>query len=765
METRQSISKQVIKIAFFSVWLILLSGIVGASSAAFSRPTNKPADIDKIAPEVRQAVSSLQADEMTTVIVRLKAQANLLAITDRNRQIRIEKVINALQGMANATQNRIKALLQSRTTEGKVDQFESYWIFNGLVVTATADVIAELAALPEVDTITPNTSIQGLASQTAESPPEPNIALIEADGMWSLGFQGQGIVVANMDTGVDVTHPDLSAQWRGGSNSWFDPNGEHPDTPIDFNGHGTWTMGAMVGRDAGGTAIGVAPAAQWIAVKIFNDSGSATAAGIHAGFQWLLDPDGDPATPDTPNVVNNSWTFQSPTCNLEFQPDLVALRAVGIVPVFAAGNFGPNAGTSTSPANYPEAFAVGGTDNNDSIYTYSSRGPSACGEANTIYPEIVVPGVNIHTTDLYSLYTYATGTSLAAPQAAGGLALLLSSDPNLTVTEQESALLNSAVDLGDLGPDNNFGTGRLDILAAYQWLTSTTEQPTPTPTSTPGTGPNLALNKPVTVSSAQDTSHDGTMAVDGDLATLWQTAKAVGKNKLPAESITVDLEGSTSVSQVVLEWEANYATSYTIEGSNDNNTWVTMFSTTTGDGGNDTVTFSPVSARYVRLNSTAWSSPSQRNWLKEFEIYAGSGSPAPTPPPTNTPTFTPTATPTATPDNGTTMHVGDLDGSSSPGKMNRWDVTVVVTIHNANEAPLASATVNGSWSSGASGSASCVTNSMGQCSFTKTSIRNNVANVIFTVNSVTHSTSSYLVTANHDPDGDSDGTTISVLKP
>lgn len=756
MEQRQRIDKKVtILVVILAGLLTLLSGAVQASSAAVTTAVEKSTKIDKIAPEVQQAISSLQTDEMTTVIVRLKAQANLLAITDQNRQVRIEKVINALQNMANATQNRIKALLQSRAAEGKVDQFESYWVFNGLAVTATADVIAEVAGLPEVDTITPNTSIQAPAPQTAGSTPEPNLSLVNAPALWGLGFQGQGIVVANMDTGVDVTHPDLSAQWRGGSNSWFDPNGEHA-TPVDVGGHGTWTMGVMVGRDAGGTAIGVAPDAQWIAVKIFNDQGSATVAGIHAGYQWLIDPDENPATADTPHVVNNSWTYSAPGCNLEFQNDLIALRAVGIVPVFAAGNYGPNAATSPSPSNNPEAFAVGGTNNSDLIYTYSSRGPSACGEAETIYPDMVAPGVNIHTADLFSQYTNATGTSLAAPHVAGGLALLLSSNPNLTVAEQELALLDGAVDLGDPGPDNDFGTGRLDLLAAYQSLN--TGEPPPAEQ-------NLALNKPVTVSSVQDTSHDGNMAVDGDLATLWQTAKAVGKNKLPAEWITVDLGSSLSISRVVLEWEANFATNYTIQVSNDNNTWATAFSTAAGDGGNDSVTFNPVSARYVRLDSTAWSSPSLRNWLREFEIYAGSGNPAPTPTPTNTPTSTPTPTPTSTPDNRITMHVGDLDGSSGPGKGSRWDATVVVTIHDANEAPLANATVDGSWSNGASGSASCVTDSTGRCSFTKSSIRSNVANVIFTVKNVTHATDSYLATANHDPDGDSDGTSISVLKP
>ena len=349
------------------------------------------------------------------------------------------------------------------------------WIINGLEVTATAAVIQELAMLNEVDQIIPNATIQQPLLPASTVPAETNIEHVNAPALWDLdgqgqGWQGQGMVIANMDTGVDISHPDLNANWRGGTNSWFDPSGQHPTTPTDVAGHGTWTMGVMVGGGASGKIIGMAPAAQWIAVKIFNDQGSATVAGIHAGFQWLLDPDGDPSTDDAPNVVNNSWTFTYPGCNLEFAGDLQALRAAGILPIFAAGNSGPYPETSISPANNPGAFAVGGVNNSDAMYTYSSRGPATCGGPTTTYPQLVAPGVNIPSTDLFGLYASETGTSLAAPHVAGALALLLSAFPNLTVEEQEAALINGAVDLGTSGADNDFGYGRLDVLRSYQTL-------------------------------------------------------------------------------------------------------------------------------------------------------------------------------------------------------------------------------------------------------------------------------------------------------
>jgi hypothetical protein len=225
-------------------------------------------------------------------------------------------------------------------------------------------------------------------------------------------------------------------------------------------------MGALVGGDAGGTAIGMAPDARWIAVKIFNDRGTATSAGIHLGYQWLLDPDGNPATADSPNVVDNSWTSASPgACSAEFQPDLRSLRAAGMLPVFAAGNYGPSAGTSASPANLPEALSVGVVNNSGVVDGSSSRGPSACGQ--TVYPQLVAPGVGVRTTDLYGGFVNQTGSSMAAPHAAGALALLLNAFPGLSVDRQAAALQNSAVDLGVAGPDNTYGYGRLDAVAAY----------------------------------------------------------------------------------------------------------------------------------------------------------------------------------------------------------------------------------------------------------------------------------------------------------
>jgi len=416
------------------------------------------------------AVSAAVPQRMVDVVVVLRAQADLSRIRAGSRPARLAAVEGALRAAAASHQRGVLTLLRARQAQHLVQRITPLWIVNEVSVRAAPSVVREVAGRADVLAVRPDATVTAPAplagSEVAAA--ESNIARVNAPALWDLGYRGQGVVVANMDTGVDVSHPDLAGRWRGGSNSWYDPNGQHPTTPVDVSGHGTQTMGVMVGGDAGGTSIGMAPDATWIAAKIFNDSGVTTSTKIHLGFQWLLDPDHDPATADAPHVVNNSWTMSTGGCNLDFQLDLRNLRAAGVLPVFSAGNYGPTAGTVLSPANNPEAVAVGSVDDADVVDPSSSRGPSAC--AGSTAPKLTAPGVGIRTSDLYGTYLDASGTSVAAPHAAGALALLLSAFPGVPADRQEAALESGAVDLGPSGVDTAYGFGRLDVLAAYQWL-------------------------------------------------------------------------------------------------------------------------------------------------------------------------------------------------------------------------------------------------------------------------------------------------------
>jgi subtilisin family serine protease len=474
---------------------------------------------------------------MVDAVVVLSAQADLSRVAGSTRPARLSAVEGALRSTAAGTQRGVLALLRARQAQHLVSRITPLWIVNEVGVRATPAVLRELAERSDVRAVQPDVTITAPVPSPALTPqtlpagaPEANIAKINAPALWNLGYTGQGVVVASMDTGVDVTHPDLAGRWRGGSDSWYDPNGQHPTTPTDVNGHGTQTMGVIVGGDAGGTSIGVAPGAKWIAVKIFNDRGTTTSTVIHQGFQWLLDPDHNPATPDAPNVVNDSWTMSTAGCSLDFQPDLRNLRAAGILPVFAAGNFGPTSGTVLNPANLPEAFAVGGTDDSDLLDPESSRGPSAC--AGAVAPKLTAPGVGVHTSDIFGGYIDDTGTSVAAPHVSGALALLLSAFPGLPADRQEAALEAGAIDLGTTGLDNDYGYGRLDVLAAYQYLAATpdyTLAASPSSASTqPGGGATYAISSTGTNGFAGDVALSVSGLPAGASATLTPAVIAGG---------------------------------------------------------------------------------------------------------------------------------------------------------------------------------------------------------------------------------------------
>ena len=453
------------------VTICLLATTFGTVSSATRRTADE--SLATIDPALAVVLAALPDDASISAIVVLRGQLDPARIRPNVGERAAAALVRSLRDHADRAQGGLRAVVRQGLARGDVLVATPLWVVNGLSVTAHPRFIEQLANRPEIASILPDNTIQAPLATAAGSgvPTEPNIDLIGAPSLWSLGFRGAGVTIASMDTGVDSTHPDLAAQWRGDAGSWFDPYGQHAG-PADLNGHGTQTMGVMVGRSADGSAIGVAPDATWIAAKIFNDSGTATTTAIHLAFQWALDPDGNPATADTPSVVNNSWTFGSIGCNTDFEPDLAALMAAGITPVFAAGNFGPSGSTSASPANNPDAFAVGAVDNIDASYASSSRGPTSCGrQSPATYPALTAPGVTVRTADRGAMYTTATGTSIAAPHVTGALALLRGAVPAATPAEIRAALLATARDLGTEGADNTYGAGRLGVAVAYARLT------------------------------------------------------------------------------------------------------------------------------------------------------------------------------------------------------------------------------------------------------------------------------------------------------
>ena len=294
-----------------------------------------------------------------------------------------------------------------------------------------------------------------LAATTAV--PSASVTATGAPAMWAQGQTGRGAVVAVLDTGIAPGFPQLSTA----SGSWFDPYNEH-STPFDEDvaGHGT---------EVAEVVVSMAPDVRVIAARVFSDGGRSTTSAVHRAFEWALDPDGNPRTDDAPSVVNGSWDDGLPgRCESEFDDDLVALRAAGIVPVFAAGNSGPGSGTGASPASAPGAVAVGSVSSADVVSSFSGRGPSSC--TNAIFPTIAAYGEGIAIEGPAGT-TVVSGTSFAAPQVTGAVALLTAMFPGATPDAIVDALVRGARDVGTPGIDADTGAGVLNVPQAAALLT------------------------------------------------------------------------------------------------------------------------------------------------------------------------------------------------------------------------------------------------------------------------------------------------------
>lgn len=517
-------------------------------AAALSMALPVYAEPAAISTALQQALQGTAPEQSLPIIIRFTEHIDPQAITVGNPAQRREKLIRALQLQAERSQAPLHAYLRANGA-GNV---KLLWLINGLSLTLPAKAVEQLANQPNVESITLDATL-AVAETTlgTTAPPEWNLSMMGADQLWQAGYTGQGVVVATLDTGADPQHPDIGAKWRGGSNSWFDPNGQHA-TPYDAHGHGTQLLGVMVGGNAGGTSIGVAPGAQWIAVKIFNDAGSATYSGIHSAYQWLLDPDGNPAVDDAPQVVANAWGLidAAGSCVNEFQADIDVLRAAGIAVAYSAGNAGPATASSVSPANYAGNLSTGAVDAQQAVPIFSSRGPSACDGA--LFPAVVAPGVNVHTADrtfgglIPDAYIDVSGTSFAAAHVAGGIALLQSARPQASASSIESALRDASHDLDTPGPDSDSGHGLVDLVLAHQLLSQM---------ATPGTLNFSAENFSVTENGVEarilvTRSGGSSGAVSISYSTADGTALA-GSDYLSASGVLNFADGVTSQNIVV----------------------------------------------------------------------------------------------------------------------------------------------------------------------------------------------------------------------
>ncbi len=458
----------------------------------------------KVDPWVMQTATTGE----TEFLVLLTEQADLGAAA--SLPTKLEKgayVYQTLKATAARTQGPLLAELDRLGVE-----HQAYWVANMVWVRGDAAVVQALAQRPDVARISANPWVH-LSEVDVQPVPQEipttiewNITKVGAPSVWALGDTGQGTVVAGQDTGYDWDHPALINQYRGwdGANAdhdynWHDSiHTNNPNTapgnpcgfdsvePCDDNGHGTHTMGTMVGDDGGANQIGMAPGAEWISCRNMEE-GWGMPSTYSECFEWFIAPTdlsgNNPDPSQAPHVINNSWgcpASEGCTDPLILQTVVDNTRAAGIVVVVSAGNSGSGCSTvDTAAAIYDSSYSVGATTSTDAIASFSSRGPVTIDGSNRLKPDISAPGQSIRSSIPGGGYQGGwSGTSMAGPHVAGLVSLVISAAPSLTgdVNTLEDLINETAVQLqttqtcgGTNGqiPNNVFGYGRIDALAAY----------------------------------------------------------------------------------------------------------------------------------------------------------------------------------------------------------------------------------------------------------------------------------------------------------
>jgi serine protease AprX len=501
------IAKPFIIATRLAVLLALLASILAS----------RPPDLVSQSPAWQTKVDSwvLETAEQseTEFLVMLQEQADLSGAERlRTKQEKGEYVYQQLTRTAELSQGPVLQALQAIAAESpaRVD-YRPFWIANMIWVRGDSPVVQALAQRVDVAHLFANPNIRLDPPLPAIAPLTPteaddtiievSIQRIHAPEVWAMGLRGQGVVIGGQDTGYDWTHPALQDKYRGWNGSSADHNYNWhdaihtgggrcgPDSPVpcDDGYHGTHTMGTMVGEgyDAQGNLrqFGVAPGVKWIGCRNMNQ-GVGTPATYAECYQWFIAPtdlNGEYPRPDlAPDIINNSWSC--PTSEGCTDPNVLLavvnnLRAAGILTVHSGGNSGSACSTIRTPAAiYDASFTVGATDNNDIIATFSSRGPVAIDGSSRSKPDITAPGLNIYSTVPGGGFSYASGTSMAAPHVAGVAALLLSQRPDLRgqVDRIEDLIRREAVPRttsqicggvpGSQIPNNTYGWGRVDAL-------------------------------------------------------------------------------------------------------------------------------------------------------------------------------------------------------------------------------------------------------------------------------------------------------------
>ncbi len=480
----------------FGVLFLVLAMLTPAVSVPAAAAA--PGGMDKVEALVLQ---QLAEKGQTDFFVSLTEKADLSAAGQLPTKLQKGQfVFDTLRATANRTQAGLKSYLDAQGV-----QYTAYYIVNSVLVRGGNQALLEtLAARADVASITANHTFQLEEPMINPNPPakteavESNISFVKADQAWAIA-NGSGTVMAGNDTGLYWNHPALINQYRGWNGSvadhnynWWDATGTYPNEPNDGHGHGTHTSGTMVGDDGAGNQIGMAPGARLVHCKNMDNGGGGVDEWFITCFQWDLAPwdlSGQNANPAmAPDAVNNSWGYGGGGQN-QFRESVDNLLAAGIVVEVSAGNEGSGCQSLRSPGDYQEVFTTGSIQHSGGVLPgtitgFSSRGPSSLD--GNYFPDFMAPGENIRSSVPGGGYQGGwSGTSMSGPHVTALIGLIWSANPSLKgqIDTTYQIIQQTVVPLtgqngsncgGDynVGPNNDWGYGTIDALAAVQLAVS-----------------------------------------------------------------------------------------------------------------------------------------------------------------------------------------------------------------------------------------------------------------------------------------------------
>lgn len=403
--------------------------------------------------------------------------------------------LSTVAGLRKASLSALQPLFRSQAVQEARDATASarhevasptaFWTSSSALIPVRGEDLQKIVDnVPGIEDIYPNRRLFIPPVATPKKVPESiednkasswGIRKIGALATWgAYGVRGRGVVVGLLDTGIDPDHPDLKgkiADWAEFDHLGLQVQGSQP---YDSDRHGTHCAGTIVGGNASGRWIGVAPEARIAAGLVLNGQQGGTDAQILAGIDWAVNKN-----VDVISLSLGAFILGPTTPNTYTRAILSAMR-VGIPVVAAIGNEGSQ--TSGAPGSDYFSFAVGATDQNDlaagfsggrtQIIQTSSYFPADSLPILYSKPEISAPGVAVWSSVPGGGWEHLNGTSMATPHVAGAIALLLSATklkqelPGDRAFLIQDLLTGSSEELGEAGQNHRYGFGRLDILRA-----------------------------------------------------------------------------------------------------------------------------------------------------------------------------------------------------------------------------------------------------------------------------------------------------------